>query len=223
MKQYQAIAKLPALFLLGATMLLALSVLIACGTMSNPAVMPVLAASTSTATLSLPTTTAIPPTTTPVNDKYAGDARFAADLTEVAQTPRTLRTVIWPTLIPHASWPPGVPYRAAGSGFIIEDGLIGMSPSDFKGLNKWVATLADRRVIVFAGGEGSDGDRTQGVLIVMSETLAGDTMGRGESYTTPTKAGPVTITDAVGERLTLQADDGTRFTFDVATRQWVNP
>jgi hypothetical protein len=58
----------------------------------------------------------------------------------------------------------------------------------------------------------------------MAKSLDGlRTLERAQSYPTPSKAGVVHVTDAVGERLTLEAADGTRFYFDVATRQWVNP
>ena len=43
------------------------------------------------------------------------------------------------------------------------------------------------------------------------------------SYRTPRRVGPIRVTDAVGERLTLHADEGTLFYFDVPTRQWVTP
>lgn len=86
----------------------------------------------------------------------------------------------------------------------------------------WAELLEDRVVYVDTGGKGYMGDGTQGALFISARTLSNDLISE-DIYRTPTKAGPVTITDAVGERLTLEAADGTRFTFDVATRQWVNP
>lgn len=82
----------------------------------------------------------------------------------------------------------------------------------------------DRRISMYAGGDGYMGNPLQGILIMLIASPDGLTpLARGERYNTPTLNGPVQITDAVGERLTLQADDGTTFYFDVATRQWVNP
>ena len=74
---------------------------------------------------------------------------------------------------------------------------------------------------MYAGGDG-DGDQMQHLLIITAIAFDRHLIG-DDRHPTPTKAGPVAITDAVGERLTLQAADGTRFTFDVPTRQWVNP
>jgi hypothetical protein len=92
------------------------------------------------------------------------------------------------------------------------------------GQNHWYERLPDRIISVYAGSEGSGGDRTQGLLMVIVRTPDETrSLERGQLYSTPSKAGAVHITDAVGERLTLEAADGTRFYFDVATRQWVNP
>jgi hypothetical protein len=94
----------------------------------------------------------------------------------------------------------------------------------FLAKNNWDEPLTDYRLQVYAGVQGSSGDPRQGEIIVFRCTLNFlEFIGPFDHYPTPLKAGPVTITDAVSERLTLQADDGTRFYFDVATRQWVNP
>jgi hypothetical protein len=98
-----------------------------------------------------------------------------------------------------------------------------MSSGDFKDTNLWVERLPDRNIGVFAGGDGYIGDPTQGLLVIIIKSPDRVPIGPVETYRTPTKAGPGTITDAVGERLTLEAADGTRFYFDVATRQWVHP
>jgi hypothetical protein len=59
-------------------------------------------------------------------------------------------------------------------------------------------------------------DFSQGLLVV-SATGKPD-----EAYPTPSKSGPIRIVDAVGETLELQAQDGTLFYFDVASRQFVS-
>ena len=66
-------------------------------------------------------------------------------------------------------------------------------------------------------------DPPQGMVRVYTTTLDQETRGPELTYTTPRKAGLVRIINAVGQRLTLRTDIGTRFYFDVATRQWVNP
>jgi hypothetical protein len=163
-----------------------------------------------------------PPSTIFLEDKYAADRERA---TRVAAIPSATRYWPLPTVTPDLtpSWPPDVPYRAAGAGFILTGVQLGMSSGDFKDTNLWVERLPDRNIGVFAGGDGYIGDPTQGLLVIIIKSPDRVPIGPVETYRTPTKAGPVTITDAVGERLTLEAADGTRFYFDVATRQWVHP
>jgi hypothetical protein len=162
------------------------------------------------------------PSPVPTADKFAA-ARERA--TRAAAIPSATRYWPLPTVTPDftPSWPPDVPYRAAGAGFILTGVQLGMSSGDFKDTNLWVERLPDRNIGVFAGGDGYIGDPTQGLLVIIIKSPDRVPIGPVETYRTPTKAGPVTITDAVGERLTLQAEDGTTFYFDVATRQWVNP
>jgi len=152
------------------------------------------------------------------------EQRLAAAATEVARTPVHPGAGLEPTPAPQPSPWSTDPHRAAGAGTIVEDGQAPATPRTFMGQNHWYERLPDRIISVYAGSEGSGGDRTQGLLMVIvrapDETRS---LERGQLYSTPIKAGPVRITDAVGERLTLQADDGTHFYFDVATRQWVNP
>ena len=165
------------------------------------------------------------PGTMPVVDKFAAAREFA---TQAAAVPSATR--FWPYPTPTGDftpkdWPPDIPYQAAGAGYILTGGYLGMSSSDFKDTNGWMELLPDRVIRIHAGGDGYASDATQGLLVISVNTPAPHRVPIGpiETYRTPTKAGPVTITDAVGERLTLQAADGTRFTFDVPTRQWVNP
>jgi hypothetical protein len=165
------------------------------------------------------------PSPVPTADKFAAARELA---TQVAAIPSATRYWPYPTptldFIP-TDWPPAVPYQAAGAGFILTGAQLGMSSGDFKDTNMWLELLPDRTIRVFAGGDGYIGDPTQGLLVISVKTPAPHRVliGSIETYRTPTEAGPVTVIDAVGERLTLQADDGTTFYFDVATRQWVNP
>jgi hypothetical protein len=173
------------------------------------------------ATIEVPAT----PSSLPTADKFAAARELA---TQVAAIPSATRYWPYPTptldFIP-TDWPPAVPYQAAGAGFILTGAQLGMSSGDFKDTNMWLELLPDRTIRVFAGGDGYIGDPTQGLLVISVKTPAPHRVliGSIETYRTPTEAGPVTVIDAVGERLTLQADDGTTFYFDVATRQWVNP
>jgi hypothetical protein len=152
------------------------------------------------------------------------EQRLAAAATEVALTPEHPGAGLEPTPASQPSpWSP-VTKRVAGAGTIGEYGQAPTSPRAFSGQNYWYEDLTDRVIIVFAGAEGSGGNPSQGMLMIMAKSLDGlRTLERAQSYPTPSKAGVVHVTDAVGERLTLEAADGTRFYFDVATRQWVNP
>jgi hypothetical protein len=102
---------------------------------------------------------------------------------------------------------------------ILEDGQVDL-PSDtgsFK--NQWYVQTANGEIRVYAGAEKRDVQ--QGVLFV---SVRNSPRPRSiDGYYTPLRAGAVRIISAVDERLTLRAADGTRFTFDVPTRQWVNP
>jgi hypothetical protein len=107
---------------------------------------------------------------------------------------------------------------------LVEGKQAPFASADFAGRNHWYEVLVDRRISVYVGGEGYMGDSSRGVLRILVSSIDGlSPLAPGERYDTPALKGPIQITDAVGERLTLEAADGTRFYFDVATRQWVNP
>ncbi len=210
MNRQMTLLKLPMLLLVSGTLLLG-SVVAAYDATGHGRILPV-------------ATIGVTPTTSPLPlaDKFAGDNERA---TQIAAIPSATRYWPLPTLTPDLtpSWPPDVPYQAAGAGFILTGVQLGMSSGDFKDTNMWVERLPDRNIGVFAGGDGYAGDPTQGLLVISVMTPDKVRIGTVDTYRTPSKAGPITITDAVGERLTLQAADGTRFTFDVATRQWGQP
>lgn len=84
----------------------------------------------------------------------------------------------------------------------------------------WVGRHDNEYLFVSAGA--IKPDPTQGMLQVYTTTLDELTWGPEHTYFTPAKAGPVLITTSTGNRLTLRAENGTVFTFDVLTRQWVN-
>lgn len=65
----------------------------------------------------------------------------------------------------------------------------------------------------------SDGHVLGGTYVV---TNTRDRMSpeRSPVYWMPTRAGGVEIVGAAGMRITLRADDGSRWLFDIATRSW---
>lgn len=66
-------------------------------------------------------------------------------------------------------------------------------------------------------------DLPQGILRVYTSTLDLRTYGQRQAYQTPLRAGPIQVVGATGYQLTLLAEDGTLFYFDVLTRHWVTP
>ena len=145
-------------------------------------------------------------------------------LTALALNPQPPTVQALPSLPPRTAGI-GPPHRGAGSGIIIESPQAPLPAASYVGRNEWLEELANWAIAVYAGGEKPQqrgGAVTQGVVVVLKEAPNGAFIDGG-TYRTPTEAGAVRITDAVGERLTLQAADGTTFYFDVATRQWVNP
>jgi hypothetical protein len=61
------------------------------------------------------------------------------------------------------------------------------------------------------------------VLVVVYDANGPGILSGPDIYQVPAAVQEVRVIDAVGERLTLRADDGTLFYFDVLTRQWVPP
>jgi hypothetical protein len=141
-------------------------------------------------------------------------AQWAVVQTRIAElTALPLRTVtpipIRPTITP-APWPTGItngPNSLPSEFYIVRNG--------------WQYNLSDIHYIVYAGAIRSDPE--QGFITVSTINLVTNIGTSQTDYMTPTKAGAIQVTGAEGSRLTLEAADGTRFYFDVATRQWVNP
>lgn len=102
------------------------------------------------------------------------------------------------------------------------------SKETFFALNCWSAIFNGVHITVRAGGEEQDsssGEVQQGGVIVYTRTLdLSNPMPQvSQIYETPTRAGWVTIVQVDGTRLTLQADNGATFVFDLTTRTWVRP
>jgi len=118
-----------------------------------------------------------------------------------------------------------IPSRPAGAGTIFENGQAPFSAMEYLFQNRWEEERADgTRVVVYAGVQGSalDPSRTQGVVVVVVLGTDGNPIAEQSGrYPTPSRAGSVRVTDATGEVLTLAADDGTMFRFDVGSRTYM--
>jgi hypothetical protein len=99
---------------------------------------------------------------------------------------------------------------------IIEERQAPFPSSDVSVKNKWQMEIDGQLVIVYAGGQGADFDQNQGLLVVATQTLDGKKLG-SKRYNTPEKVGPVQIVAADGMLLTVAAENGRTFVFDVAT------
>lgn len=118
--------------------------------------------------------------------------------------------------------------RPAGSGEI-DDHPNGLS--GYKIMNAWYQRSGERSITVYAGARRvllqEESERAQQAVYDTSQgivwTRGAPGLGRWGTFDTPGKHGPVRVVDAVGERLTLVAEDGTTFYFDARTGQFVTP
>lgn len=159
-------------------------------------------------------------------DKSAGDQRNDASA-------RALHTISAaygiPTVPRDTPVPETTPYtvavetRVAGAGILVP--LSCNSELLYKAYvisyNKWGERVGDHNILVCAGNKPMD--QSQGAILVVAVSPSAGIVGGPDVYYTPTQDGWLKIVDAVGERLTLQSNNGTLFYFDVPTRQWVNP
>ncbi len=125
----------------------------------------------------------------------------------------------------------------AGAGAILNVKLIPpFYTHDFIVENVWYRDFDGgiQRVYVYGGfiPDPKGAPTPQGVVVV--QVLKMDAQGNPQMiyygrFPTQMQAGPVRVTDAVGERLVLESTNGTRFYFDVPLRQfvpsltWVSP
>lgn len=118
------------------------------------------------------------------------------------------------------------PRRTAGAGIIIFGVVSRISPTTFYQTNTWYEKKGDSYIYVFAGANrASDGsgDLSDGTIFIDILNNKRDFIPGGGVYPTPIKAGPVTIVDANGEKITLSTQDGHVFYFDVDSRKYINP
>lgn len=112
-----------------------------------------------------------------------------------------------PTLEPQPSPPTG----------ILDDFSTPWSPDIFKVQNVWQGYDEQGSFVqVYAGAPGDTPEA--GELGIITTTSDGDTSET--NYPTPQQDGTVSVTSYDGLVLTITAMDGTRFTFDVSTRQY---
>lgn len=134
-----------------------------------------------------------------------------------------------PTVEPN-TWPTPIPAeREAGDGIIVDESIADSPPFSLLSdqihiVNHWVKVMGDQLLIVVAGSAPRNVDALQGkVLVALIDRETFRFVGEPSYYETPGHNGKVQVIDAVGERLTLRAADGTLFYFDVPTSSWVNP
>ncbi len=130
---------------------------------------------------------------------------------------------------PLSSFPPARNGIPAGTGTLVNEKA--MPPfwmHDFVDENIWYkdTETGTLRTTVYSGFMLAPGGfpTQQGVVVV--EVMKMDSHGDVNEvyyrlFPTPTQSGSVHITDAIGERLILQATNGTSFYFDVPSRQFV--
>ncbi len=130
-----------------------------------------------------------------------------------------------PSPVPATSAPASVARRPAGAGNIVTDFVPPFPPMSYVITSLWYEDAGDQRIFVYAGAlrdnPGETSSASQGVVIVVVQTLDGGALPGGGTYLAPGKTGPLHIVDANGERLALQSDSGARYYFDVPTRQFV--
>ncbi len=122
---------------------------------------------------------------------------------------------------PSSPLPDNILRIPAGAGTIVEEGLAPFPSSAYLFQNSWHEAQGDQTIIVYAGVEAHD--RSQGLAVVLVDLDYKPVPGAGGFYLTPSKSGSVRIVDAQGLLLPLDAKDGTRFLFDVASRQFLSP
>ena len=115
----------------------------------------------------------------------------------------------------------GPPTQVAGAGIIVQTGYCGLYKL-ITTRNLWRETTSSTSTIVCAGNTYDSSQHAQ-LLVMIVDASTHAVLQGPDLYDTPAQAESVELIDAVGERLTLRADNGTLFTFDVPTRQWGMP
>jgi hypothetical protein len=121
--------------------------------------------------------------------------------------------------------------RAAGAGTIIETNFSPLN-SNFKIRNQWISKLDGKNIKVYAGGRQSDSASGDGLLnelswpgvllVTISDESGKPLPEEGGMFWTPQNSGPVRIVTADETILTLVANDGNSFKFDVADQKYLS-
>ena len=88
--------------------------------------------------------------------------------------------------------------------------------------NEW-SEVRNNQVIGVCAGTRYSGPPQGQILVQVFDKDTNVLISGPDLYTVPGQVEWVKVVDAVGERLTLQADTGALFYFDVPTRHWVHP
>jgi hypothetical protein len=150
----------------------------------------------------------------------AGTATRIWQLTAVPTWPLGA-TRVYPTE-PRSTPSHPFPTRIAGFGMIHETGFTYLPVAYGVFRNQWLAYNDDQVIKVFAGRNSDPRYLEQGLLVVLIEDNNHHTLSGPDTYETSIQAGAVRIADGVGQVLTLEAEDGTLFYFDVQSRRWVS-
>ena len=215
-------------------MIVLITILIGCQPAATPAIR------------NSPTPPPIAPTLTEIAIRQMLEAK-ERDLARMKETETALRQLPPPSpgyvfqsplMLPTKLAPTAFAPIAAGSDTVSAGaGMIVVRPSDlplsqYRIGNQWIEDVhnARTRIVVEAGVKNGPDHlpSAQGIVIVevwersVTSNSVVDNRVSVDYYLTPSQAGPVKIIDAVGERLVLQSiTDGTKFYFDVPSRQFV--
>lgn len=156
-----------------------------------------------------------------VQSEQRGELMNAAVKTVIAMPGWVPLITPEPTTTPNLTPFPGQPTYQAGSGFIDENSWCGIDKR-IGARNKWREHIGTRIVGVCAG---TTYFRPYfGIILVEDyDTATNKRLSGPDIYRVPADVLWVEVTGAVGEQVTLKADTGDYFYFDVPTRQWVNP
>jgi len=163
----------------------------------------------------------LPPGTYEAVNNAAGTATRVARLTSVPTWPPGQRR-IFSTVPPRTPVNP-IPSRVAGLGVIQENGQSTLPSLLGRFWNRWLAHVGGQTIYVYAGSMTDPSYHDQGIVVVVIEGENHRILSGPDTYEMPQRVGAVRITDGVGMLLTLTAENGSTFTFDVATRQWITP
>jgi len=115
-----------------------------------------------------------------------------------------------PTPNPLAPTPPRGIFEGFGGPF---------SPSEFDVHNMWQDEIDGYWWVIYAGADGQD--HTQGLLVAYKIIQRVPTETQGGRYTTPNKTGYLRITSVKNMLVSVVAQDGQTFVFDLTKRAWV--